>query len=173
MYTITLQWSDNTRIRSKTITPNDLTIVPNKIIIGRDENICDVVLEHEDSQIMRTVSKTHLEIFYHQNDNCFYAQNLTKNRQQPKKINSALIDGKKVIYEIVKIQQGTRIQLGKMLVEVKTLEIENNDKNDKNDNEFLIKCSNPNEPHTLGREYEGLNCPICGYIVFTGTVIRT
>ena len=166
MYLITLEWSDKHQIRSKTITPKDSTIVPNKIIIGRGEEVCDVVLQHQDPQIIQTVSTTHLAIFYNQNDKNFYAHNLTRNRQAPLQKNPAFIDGKKVIDEMVRIKLGSQIQLGKILIEVKNLALENDNR------EFVINCSNPNEPHKLSLEYEGLNCPFCGYIVFAGTTLK-
>jgi len=167
MYRITLEWSDGDRLRTKTITADDYTHTPQKIIIGRgSEDVCDVVLKHQDSQILNTVSNTHLELFYDQNQNSFFAKNLTQNRQHPKLPNPVLINGQKVITEVVKIEQGTQIQLGKILLKVKVLEIK------KPNNQFVIKCSNPNHSHIVPPEYEGLNCPICGYIVFTGTTLK-
>lgn len=167
MYQITLEWSDTNRVRTKTLTADDYTHTPQKIIIGRGgEDVCDVVLMHQNSQILNTVSNVHLELFYDQNKNCFFAKNLTQNRQPPKVPNPAIINGQKVITEVVKIEQGTKIKLGKILLTVKALELKISN------NQFMVKCSNPNHSHTLDPEYEGLNCPICGYIVFTGTTIK-
>jgi len=35
MYQITLEWSDTNRVRTKTLTADDYTHTPQKIIIGR------------------------------------------------------------------------------------------------------------------------------------------
>ena len=167
MYQITLEWSDTNRVRTKTITSADYTHTPKKIIIGRgSENVCDVVLKHQNPQILKTVSRVHLELLYDQNQNCFFAKNLTQNHQIHKLPNPAIINGQKVIKEIVKIEQGSQIKLGKILLKVKFLELQ------KTNDKFMVTCSNPNDPHVLDLEYEGLNCPICGYIVFTGTMIK-
>ncbi len=167
MYQITLEWSDTNRVRTKTITDKDYTHTHQKIIIGRgDEDVCDVVLKHQNPQILNTVSNVHLELFYDKNRNCFFAKNLTQNRQPPKLPNPAIINGKKVIQETVKIEQGTQIKLGKILLQVKVLELQ------KPNNKFVVKCSNPNNSHTIDPKYQGLNCPVCGYIVFTGTTIK-
>lgn len=167
MYQITLEWSDTNRIRTKTITANDYTHTPNKIIIGRgSKDICDVVLKHQNLQILNTVSNVHLELFYDQDKNSFFAKNLTQNRQPPKIPNPIIINGQKIIKEIVKIEQGTKIQLGRILLTIKLLKL------NEVQNKFIVKCSNPNHSHALDLEYQGLNCPICGYIVFTGTMIK-
>jgi pSer/pThr/pTyr-binding forkhead associated (FHA) protein len=167
MYQITLEWSDNDRIRTKTLTADDYTHISQTIIIGRGgEDVCDVVLKHQNPQILNTVSNVHLALFYDPNRNCFFAKNLTQNRQPPKIPNPVIINGKKVITEVVKIEQGTQIKLGKLLLKVKVLDIK------KSNNQFVVKCSNPNHPHIIDRQYESLNCPICGYIVFTGTTIK-
>jgi len=167
MYQITLQWSEGDRTLTRTITAEDHTHTPQKIIIGRgSEDVCDLVLKHQNPQILNTVSNVHLELFYEQNQNCFFAKNLTQNRQPPKLPNPVLINGQKVITEVVKIEQGTKIKLGKILLTVKVLELK------KPNNQFVVKCSNPNHSHIVDPQFEGLNCPICGYIVFTGTTLK-
>ncbi len=167
MYRITLEWSDTNKVRTKTITAENQTHAPQKIIIGRgSKDVCDVVLKHQNPQTLKTVSHVHLELFYDQNQNCLLARNLTQNRQPPKRPNPIIIDGQKIIKEVVKINEGSQIKLGKIVLTVKVLELE------KPNQQFMVQCSNPEHTHTLEAEYEGLNCPICGYIVFTGTTLK-
>lgn len=165
MYLITLAWQENKEIRTRTIAQSDRTIQPHKIIIGRSEKECDIVLKHSDPMTIRTVSKTHLEIFYDQQQNKFLAKNLTQNRQPPKKPNPLIIDGKKIIYETIEIHKNTIIKLGKITMVVRNIELPDHN------GEYVIRCSGPKK-HILTPEYEGLNCPYCGYVVFTGTTLK-
>lgn len=166
MYKLTLEWAEGSQIRSKTITDNDTTIIPNTIRIGRgDETQCDVVLKHPEPEIEYTVSRVHAEISFDTQKNGFFLRNLTQNRQSPKQPNPVIVEGKKIITEDVKLQQGTQIQLGKMSLTIKALEIPDTNL------EYIVKCSGPKQ-HIVDKEYEGLNCPYCGYIVFTGTVLK-
>ncbi|WP_069790239.1 FHA domain-containing protein [Cyanobacterium sp. IPPAS B-1200] len=166
MYRITLAWQENRQIRSRTIADDDYTLYPQKIIIGRgDEKQCDITLKHSDPMIIRTVSQAHLEIFYDQGKNKFLAKNLTQNRQTPKKPNPLIIDRKKVISDTVEINENTVIKLGKITMVVRNIKLPDHC------GEYIIKCSGPKE-HILSKEHEGLNCPYCGYVVFTGTTLK-
>jgi len=167
MYRITLAWQEKDRIRTRTIADDDYTLYPNKIIVGRgDENECDITLHHLDPEIIRTVSLIHLEIFYDQETNKFLGKNLTKNRQPPKRPNPIIIDGKKIINDIVEIKQNSVLKLGKITMVVRNIELP------ENKGKYIIKCSGP-QKHSLSMEYEGSNCPYCGYVVFTGTTLKS
>ncbi|MBE9221262.1 FHA domain-containing protein [Cyanobacterium stanieri LEGE 03274] len=167
MYSVTLAWQENREIHTRTITENDYTLRPQRIIIGRgEEKECDIILKHSDPTIIKTVSKTHLEIFYDQEKNKLFAQNLTKNRQPPKQPNPIIINGKKIIHDILEIHKKTVIKLGKITLVVRNIELPDRT------GEYIVKCSGQKK-HILPPEYEGLNCPYCGYVVFTGTTLKS
>ncbi|MGY6529837.1 MAG: FHA domain-containing protein [Cyanobacterium sp.] len=166
MYRITLAWQEDREIRTRTIADDDCTLYPQKIIIGRGEQKeCDITLKHSDPMIIRTVSNTHLQIFYDQEKNKLFANNLTQNRQPPKKPNPIIINGKKIIHDTVEIDKNTVIKLGKITMVVRNIELQNRT------GEYIVKCSGAKK-HILTPEYEGLNCPYCGYVVFTGTTLK-
>lgn len=167
MYRITLEWSERGRIRTRTISTDDQTLVPDTIRIGRgDENQCDITLTDTNPKIEKTASKVHAAIVYDSQQKAFFIHNLTRDRKLPKRPNPVIIDGKKIIQEIVKVNRGSVINLGHFLLKVKALELPPNSER------FMVKCSGPKQ-HIVGSEYVGLNCPYCGYIVLTGTTLKS
>ncbi|MCX7592936.1 MAG: FHA domain-containing protein [Fischerella sp.] len=58
MHKITFEWMEGNQIRSRTISSDEQTIVANKIRIGRDSSLCDVVVGDPTNQ----VSRLHAEI---------------------------------------------------------------------------------------------------------------
>ncbi|ELR99597.1 FHA domain-containing protein [Gloeocapsa sp. PCC 73106] len=164
MYRIILEWSEGDRLRTRTISTDDPTLFPNVIRLGRgDQTQCDVILTNTDPQIERTVSRLHAEIIFDPQKKAFFLRNLTGDRPAP---NPIIVDNQTIIKEVVKLDSGTTIKLGKILLTVKTLEIISTS------SQYIVKCSGPKQ-HLLTKEYEGLNCPYCGYLVFTGTILKT
>jgi len=163
MYRITLEWHDGNRLITKTVSQDDNTLKPDIIRVGRgDESLCDIVLKNTDAQIIATVSKIHAEIFFDNNTKNFFIQNLTANRPQP---NPLVVNGTKLIQGKIKLTKGSLIQLGKVNLRVKNLE------EPQAAPVYQVNCSGP-KSHVLEDKYEGKNCPYCGYVVYTGTMIK-
>lgn len=147
MYKITLEWIEEDRQRSETISSEDNTKEKGKIFIGRDENQCDIVLPLDE----KTVSRLHVVIFYDFQQNCFLLRNLTSDRSQP---NPVIIDGNKIIFEQAQVSLGSVIQLGK--ISLKTTQIETIESNQS----YGLKCING---HQIPYDYIGDFCPHCGF----------
>lgn len=166
MYKLTLEWEEGDRVRTRTITADDQTIVADAIRIGRSNpQQCDILLYHPDANILMTVSGLHIEIYFDRQQNNFYLRNLTKDRQPPKRPNPAIVDGKKIVTKDAPIRLGSQIQLGKMQLRVKALEVPQT-----NTFSYVVTCSGPKH-HKLDPQYVGLNCPHCGYLVQIGTML--
>lgn len=167
MYQITLEWLVLRQNVSQTISSNTETKVKDAVRIGRDETRCDVVLRHPDTTIESTVSGLHVELFCDPHYGSICLRNLTQNRQPLKLPNPAVVDGYKVIHQEVPIRQGSQIQLGKMMLNVKTLEIDSVQLNSR----YAIRCGNVKEPHFWPQDYSKLTCEICGCTMSGITII--
>ena len=169
MYSIKFEWVDQERTYTQTISDADKTLFNHKIIIGRgNAQECDITIKHCNIMTLKTVSRKHLEIFYNSDDGTFWAKNLTATYKPPKKPNPIMIDGKKIVTEVASIKEHSEIKLGQVTVKVKTLDISDKDNSEK---QYIVQCSGP-EKHSLDIKYQGLNCPYCGYIVLTGTIVK-
>ncbi|PLZ96259.1 hypothetical protein CEN50_19275, partial [Fischerella thermalis CCMEE 5268] len=73
MHKITFEWMEGSQIRSQTISSDEQTIVANKIRIGRDSSLCDVVVEDPTNQ----VSRLHAEIYFNPKLDSFCIRNAT------------------------------------------------------------------------------------------------
>ena len=147
MYKITLEWIEEGRTRSQTISDKDNTKQAYKIFIGRDGNKCDVVLPKSE----KTVSRLHVVIFYDSHSKGLFLKNLTTDRPSP---NPVIVDGKTIILEEVLLVTGSIIQLGKLSIIVKNLEIK------KAQSEYGLQCVNG---HVLPYDYMEDFCPYCGF----------
>lgn len=170
MYRLTLEWQEDTRNCSQTLSAQDQTKQAGAIRIGRDRERCDVVLQHPDRNIERTVSGLHLELFWNEAEQRIYVRNLTRDRIPP---NPALVDGQTVIDQELPIAENSNIKLGKMTVRVKVLELESHQVHQQQPvraNRFVCKCTNPKGAHILPADYSLLTCH-CGYQVLGATMI--
>ncbi|MBE9011334.1 FHA domain-containing protein [Pseudanabaenaceae cyanobacterium LEGE 13415] len=167
MYRLTLEWQENTRNSLQTIASHDQTKQPGTIRIGRDRERCDVVLQHPDRNIERTVSGLHIELFWNEAEQKMYVRNLTRDRIPP---NPALVDGQTVINQELAIAENSKIRLGKMALRVKALELDSKQKEPIKANRFVCKCTNPKGAHILPADYSLLTCH-CGYQVLGATMI--
>ncbi|MEO1431826.1 MAG: FHA domain-containing protein [Cyanobacteria bacterium J06633_8] len=146
MYRITLEWTEEGRTRSQTISDTDNTKEIGKIIIGRDENQCDIALPKSE----KTVSRLHVEIFYDSHRKGWFLKNLTGNRPSP---NPVVVDGKMIILEEVLLSIGTIFKLGRITLKVTDIEIIQS--------EYGVKCQNC--MRQIPYDYIGDFCPYCGY----------
>lgn len=170
MYSLKFEWVDQERTYTQTISDTDKTLFHHKIIIGRgNAQECDVTIQHSNILTLKTVSKKHLEIFYNADNRTFWAKNLTATYKPPKKPNPIVIDGKKIVTEVAPIEEHSEIKLGKVTITVTKMGIADKGNSEK---QYIVKCSGP-EQHSLDLKYQGLNCPYCGYIVLTGTIIKS
>lgn len=147
MYKIFLEWIEEGRQRSQTISSEDNTKEKGQIFIGRDENQCDIVLPVGE----KSVSRLHVVIFYDSEKTCFFLRNLTSDRPKP---NPAIVDGRKIVSEKVSISSGSVIQLGKISLRIKQLDIVQPKQS------YGLKCPNG---HEIPYGYIGDFCPHCGY----------
>lgn len=147
MYKITLEWTEEGRTRTRTISDKDNTKQIGKIFIGRDEKQCDIALPTSE----KTVSRLHVVIYYDSRRKGWYLTNLTSDRQAP---NPAIVDGKIIILEEILLSVGSKIQLGKIHIIVKQIEVH------ETQSAYGIKCVNG---HVLPYDYMGDFCPYCGY----------
>ncbi|MEM6402658.1 MAG: FHA domain-containing protein [Cyanobacteria bacterium P01_D01_bin.116] len=148
MYKIILEWIEEGRQRSQAISSEDNTKEKGKIFIGRDENRCDIVLPVGE----KTISRLHVVIFYDSQKNCFFLRNLTSDRPKP---NPAIVDGKQIVLEQTSISSGSVIQLGKISLRIKQLDII------KSKQSYGLKCRQCG--HKIPFGYIGDFCPYCGY----------
>ena len=172
---LTLEWRVLSQNLSQTLSPTENTKEPGSIRIGRDETKCDVVLKHPDTAIERTVSGLHAEIFFDPRSNQFCVRNLTRDRQPPSAANPVLVDGQTVIGQELPIHSGSHIQLGKMLLHVKTIEVElaqaSASPSRPPQSRYALRCSNVRESHFFPMDYKKLTCEVCGRAILGATLI--
>ncbi len=112
MNAITLQWHDVDQEKTLQISDRQASKNPGTFRIGRDPLQCDLVLNDA------TVSRLHIEIFFHQQQQNFYIRNL-------KPINPPLVDGQQLFNGEMPLKQGSTICLGQQ-TELKVADITNN-----------------------------------------------
>lgn len=110
MNQLTLEWIEAGRTEVWTLQERQATKNPGTIRMGRDPSRCDVVMQHP------TVSGLHVEIFFSQQQNCFYLRNL-------RDTNPPLVDGHKVTQGEVALKQGSSIHLGQVKVKVSAIAV--------------------------------------------------
>jgi eukaryotic-like serine/threonine-protein kinase len=108
LHELTLEWSENGEIRSCTIEENQQSKNPGRIRIGRDPQVCDVVIPDV------SVSGLHAEIFFNTVKQKFYLRNL---RQQ----NPPIVDGKLLLAGEMSISVGSGIRLGRQQFKVSAI----------------------------------------------------
>ncbi|GAP94465.1 FHA domain-containing protein [Leptolyngbya sp. NIES-2104] len=170
MYRLTLEWQEDNRNCSQTVSSQDQTKQGGTIRIGRDRERCDLVLHHPDRSIERTVSGLHIELFWNEAAQQIYLRNMTRDRIPP---NPVVVDGQTVIDQELPIAENSKIKLGKMTLRVKLLQIDSQQTPQKEAVQaprFVCKCTNPKGAHILPADYSLLTCH-CGYQVLGATMI--
>jgi len=163
MHRLTLEWVECDRTLSQSISSEKATKIPGLIRIGRDAAKCDVVL----NDTTNTVSGLHVEIFFESRTNEFFLRNCTKDRAQP---NPALVDGRRIIQEEIPIRIGSRIQIGKMVLNVKDIQLPQGVSQQAQEKTvYGVQCING---HIVSYKYVGDFCPHCGTgLQAVGTVV--
>lgn len=105
MHELTLTWTENRQVKTQTIYDQQPSKYPGTVRIGRDPARCDIVLSEP------TVSGLHVEIFFNQQEKCFYLRNLRHS-------NPPLVDGKNIIQGEVPLREDSTIYLGQMAIKV-------------------------------------------------------
>ena len=158
MYRLTLEWSEGSQRHSKKISALEENQANTIIRIGRDEKQCDVVVNDATNKF----SRFHAEIVFKSDQNKLYLRNSTRERSQP---NPVIVDRQRVIEQDIPLQTGSLIQLGKVTLNVKSLEILQPQVNQPRFNqsvtqqEYGLQCING---HKVSYDYVGLFCPYCG-----------
>jgi predicted component of type VI protein secretion system len=171
MQQLTLEWTTADQNLSQTVSLQHPTKTPGSIRVGRDATFCDVVIQHPDPSIEKTVSGLHIEIFFNSETNRFYLRNLTRDRQPPKRPNPVIVDGQKVVTEEVPLQVGSQIRLGRMALRVKAIETKLMEEPVAQTPRYQRVCGNPRTPHYHPLTYNKLNCEICGYVMLGATLV--
>ncbi|RMF24698.1 MAG: FHA domain-containing protein [Cyanobacteria bacterium J083] len=111
MAELTLEWLENGQKRTKTISDKQKTKQAGVVRLGRDPRQCDILFQD------LTVSKIHVEIFFHPQQQQFCLRNLRDS-------NPPFVDGNKVTKGIVPLQPGAKIYLGQLPLKVISVVIE-------------------------------------------------
>lgn len=151
MNTLTLQWHDTGQDRVQNIYEQQPSKNPSTVRIGRDPMRCDIVLSHP------TVSGLHVEIFFHNQQQCFYIRNL----RSP---NPPIIDGQQLIQGEMPLNQGSIIYLGQAKLQVTNVAINNIPATiltPPQAPEPLRHHHNPPTPPAPTQRFYGLECPKC------------
>lgn len=163
MYRFMLEWSEASQLRSKTVSATETEPLKTCFRIGRDEQQCEIVVNDD----VGTVSRLHAEIFFKPEQKQLYLRNATGNRPQP---NFVMVDRQKVIKQDVALKMGSEIQLGKLKLLVKSLEIFHPSASQPQSHhpqshqlsghqEYGLQCING---HQVSYDHVGLFCPFCG-----------
>ncbi len=108
LHELSLEWVENSEIKTYKITNNQLTKTPGKIRIGRDPQDCDIVLSE------LTVSALHVEIFFNSEKEKFYLRNL---RQK----NPPVLDGQLLLAGEMPLSVSSILRLGQQNIKVKDI----------------------------------------------------
>lgn len=163
MNPLTLQWDEGSRPRQVMLNWDP----SRQYTLGRSAG-CDVVLVDPD----KNVSGIHGGIECR--DGGYVLVNLTRDRVSPQRPNPIWVNGIKVIEQEIPLKTQTQIQMGKLV-----LTVDVNPVGIKSDHPLVppslgslrVKCSRAEDPHLLALSYIGQNCPFCGQIVVSSTVI--
>ncbi|MDJ0798221.1 MAG: FHA domain-containing protein [Calothrix sp. MO_167.B12] len=112
MNALTLQWHDAGQEKTQQISDCQASKNPGTFRIGRDPLQCDLVLSDG------TVSRLHIEIFFHQQQQNFHVRNL-------KPGNPPLVDGRQLFHGEMPLRGGSTIRLGQQ-TEIKVVGVANN-----------------------------------------------
>ena len=166
VYQLTLEWAEADRRRSQTVSP----VLAKLVTIGRDPG-CDVVLNDP----TRSVSGMHAGLYLDPKTLKFYIRNLTRDRLPPKQPNPIWVNGRKIIQEELALEVNSQIQLGRIVLSVKSIEVARKDQGVPLSRGTLdglkVKCSRLENPHYLPPEYQGQNCPYCGHLVLSASLV--
>jgi eukaryotic-like serine/threonine-protein kinase len=110
LHELTLEWHENGEIRTCTIEENQQSKNFGRIRIGRDPQICDIVIPEV------TVSALHAEIFFNGLKNRFYIRNL---RQK----NPPIVDGQMLLAGEMLLTMGSSLRLGRQQFKVSNISI--------------------------------------------------
>jgi len=166
VYQLTLEWVEADRRRSQTVSP----VLGKLVTIGRDPG-CDVVLNDP----TRSVSGIHAGLYLDPKTLKFYIRNLTRDRLPPKQPNPIWVNGRKIIQEEPALEANSQIQLGRIVLSIKSIEVAGKDQGVSLNRGTLgtlkVKCSRLENPHYLPPEYQGQNCPYCGHLVLSASLV--
>jgi eukaryotic-like serine/threonine-protein kinase len=107
---LTLEWFEGGEIRSFTIQENHQSKNPGRIRIGRDPQVCDIVVPEP------SVSALHVEIFYHCAKQRFYLRNLREK-------NPPVLDGQLLLAGEMALVVGSTLRLGTQVFKVSAIDI--------------------------------------------------
>jgi hypothetical protein len=123
----------------------------------------------------RSVSGIHAGIYFDPKTSSFHIRNLTRDRLPPKQPNPVWVNGRKIIQEELVLEANSQIQLGRIVLSVKSVEVTRKDQGVPLGHGTLgnlkVKCSRLENPHYLPPEYQGQNCPYCGHLVLSATLV--
>lgn len=110
LHELTLEWFEGGEIRTFTIQENQQSKNPGRIRIGRDPQVCDIVVPEA------SVSALHAEIFFQGAKERFYLRNL---RQK----NPPVVDGQLLLAGEMPLAVGSTLRLGTQSFKVSAIEI--------------------------------------------------
>jgi eukaryotic-like serine/threonine-protein kinase len=110
LHELTLEWHEDGETRTCTIEENQQSKNFGRIRIGRDPQICDIVIPEV------TVSALHAEIFFNGLKNRFYIRNL---RQK----NPPIVDGQMLLAGEMLLTTGSSLRLGRQQFKVSNINI--------------------------------------------------
>ena len=157
MYQFTLEWLEGSQLRSKTFLATEEKQLKAVLRAGRDQQ-CDIVIADD----ANSVSRIHAEIFFKLEQQNLYLRNATGNRPQP---NFVIVDGHKVVKQEAVLKAGSKIQLGKLMLTVQSLEVSQPVASASQNQQLLqhqeygLQCING---HQVSYDHVRLFCPYCG-----------
>jgi eukaryotic-like serine/threonine-protein kinase len=110
LHELTLEWYEDGEIRTCTIEENQHSKNFGRIRIGRDPQVCDIVIPEV------TVSALHAEVFFNGSKNRFYIRNL---RQK----NPPIVDGQMLLAGEIPLKMGSYLRLGRQQFKVSNINI--------------------------------------------------
>jgi hypothetical protein len=162
MYTVTLEYSIGEELKWQNINAEYETKILGKIVIGRDPVACDFVIQDDKNR----VSRQHIEISRESpKNNYLIVKNLTANRSRP---NPAIVDGKMITNKLAKVESGSQIKLGDLVIRIKAIDWHSQKVSE--EAVFGVECING---HPISLKYLNSFCPYCGHAVQSSrTIVR-
>jgi len=157
MYRFTLEWLEGAQLRSKTLLATEEKQLKEVLRIGRGEQ-CEIVVTDNTN----SVSRIHAEIFLKPEQQTLYLRNATGNRPQS---NFVMVDGQKLVKQEAALKAGSKIQLGKLMLTVQSLEVSQPPVSASQNQQMLqhqeygLQCING---HQVSYDHVRLFCPYCG-----------
>ncbi len=111
LHELTLEWLEAGQLRTYTIYENQPSKNPGTIRIGRDPQICDIVVTDP------TVSGLQVEVFFNPQQQLFYVRNLRQS-------NPAIVNGQSLSVGEVTISQGSNLRLGQLDLRVTSVAVQ-------------------------------------------------